>query len=270
MAHAIVAIITAVAAVSVLSLPAKPGLCSRRADAQLFLTFDDGPDPAITLPLLDVLARHGALATFFITGFRAQRHPDVVRAVAERGHELAVHGERHLDYYLHPAAKIIVDLEEGRRSILAAVLNASISLFRTPYGAWNDNIAEAAKTSGLQSIMWTCSANDWMLEPSDASVDFIVKRVSPCLRRLPPAGSTHSRLAHRTGVHEPGVVLLAHDGLDAQGCCRSNGSVTPAFVDAILVEAARLQLKTGTCSPRHHLPTNNKDWADPLPPEEVV
>lgn len=55
------------------------------------LTFDDGPDPAVTPGLLEVLARHGATATFFVMGDRAERAPAVLRRIVDGGHELANH-----------------------------------------------------------------------------------------------------------------------------------------------------------------------------------
>ena len=59
------------------------------------LTFDDGPDPGSTPRLLELLARHGAKATFFMVGARAARHPELVARVAAEGHEIGNHGWDH-------------------------------------------------------------------------------------------------------------------------------------------------------------------------------
>lgn len=80
-------------ATSLLGLAA-PGVLTavptrRRA---LALTFDDGPHAAVTPALLDVLARHGATATFFVVGEQVARHRTIVERIAAEGHELAVHG----------------------------------------------------------------------------------------------------------------------------------------------------------------------------------
>ncbi len=61
------------------------------AASAVALTIDDGPDPATTPELLDVLERYGARATFFLIGSRARRHPELVRAIVEGGHEVANH-----------------------------------------------------------------------------------------------------------------------------------------------------------------------------------
>src|SRR4051812_14282057 len=71
------------------------------------LTFDDGPDPVVTPRILDVLAAHGARATFFVLGARAARHPDVVRRIAREGHTVATHTQHHrLRFHFGSAAYV--------------------------------------------------------------------------------------------------------------------------------------------------------------------
>ncbi|HEX4863062.1 MAG TPA: polysaccharide deacetylase family protein, partial [Acidimicrobiales bacterium] len=59
------------------------------------LTFDDGPDPVSTPPILDELERLGWKATFFCLGSQVRRSPGLARELADRGHEVAVHGDNH-------------------------------------------------------------------------------------------------------------------------------------------------------------------------------
>src|SRR6185436_18560345 len=59
------------------------------------LTFDDGPNPATTPRILELLAQAGVRATFFVLGEKAERHPEVLRAVVDGGHSVGVHGYRH-------------------------------------------------------------------------------------------------------------------------------------------------------------------------------
>src|SRR5262245_63095806 len=70
------------------------GLAWRRGPAgtrRIALTFDDGPDPVATPRLLHLLDEREVRATFFLIGERARRHPDLVRAIAEAGHEVGNH-----------------------------------------------------------------------------------------------------------------------------------------------------------------------------------
>ena len=72
-----------------------PALAGLGAAPHVALTYDDGPDPASTPFFLDLLARHGRTATFFVLGRYAARHPELVVRIAREGHELAVHGWDH-------------------------------------------------------------------------------------------------------------------------------------------------------------------------------
>ena len=60
------------------------------------LTFDDGPIPEVTPWVLDVLARHGVKATFFMVGDNIRKHPDVFRQVVEQGHRIGNHTFNHI------------------------------------------------------------------------------------------------------------------------------------------------------------------------------
>ncbi|HEX2862021.1 MAG TPA: polysaccharide deacetylase family protein, partial [Lacunisphaera sp.] len=69
------------------------GFATNRREA--WLTIDDGPDPQDTTRILELLAAHGARATFFVVGENAVRHPELVRAIVAGGHEVAHHTHTH-------------------------------------------------------------------------------------------------------------------------------------------------------------------------------
>ena len=94
------------------------------------LTFDDGPDPEHTPRLLEVLARHGAKATFFMVGARAARHPELVARVAAEGHEIGNHGWDHPSLPALPSAAVAGQLERTR----AVLAPHGQALMRPPYG----------------------------------------------------------------------------------------------------------------------------------------
>src|SRR4051812_45934388 len=66
-----------------------------RGERGVALTFDDGPDPQTTNKVLEILAARDAKATFFVIGAKAEKHPDVIRAIVAAGHEVGVHGFVH-------------------------------------------------------------------------------------------------------------------------------------------------------------------------------
>ncbi len=65
------------------------------------LTFDDGPDPEHTPRVLEILARHGVHATFFVKGDAASAHPELVQRLVRAGHEVGSHGYHHRHALLH-------------------------------------------------------------------------------------------------------------------------------------------------------------------------
>src|SRR6202522_3723973 len=68
------------------TLPATPGVA---------LTFDDGPHPEGTPAMLELLARHGAAAAFFVVGEQVRRRPALLARIRAQGHQVALHGDRH-------------------------------------------------------------------------------------------------------------------------------------------------------------------------------
>ena len=85
-----------------LTAPARPG--------ELALTFDDGPNPAWTPKLLDLLAGHDVRATFFLLGGFAEQAPDLVRRIAAQGHLIGNHSWSHPNLSTTPAARIREEL----------------------------------------------------------------------------------------------------------------------------------------------------------------
>jgi peptidoglycan/xylan/chitin deacetylase (PgdA/CDA1 family) len=62
---------------------------------EVWLTIDDGPSPAHTVAMLDLLDRFDARATFFVIGQRAEQHPHLITEILGRGHEIANHTYSH-------------------------------------------------------------------------------------------------------------------------------------------------------------------------------
>lgn len=121
------------------------------------LTFDDGPDPRFTPPLLNLLERHGARGTFFMVGSSAARHPDLVRQVAEAGHAIGNHT------WDHPAVSR-TSWKETRSQIQAgqdALEPYGLRLFRPPYLALSKAAVINCRTLGYEVIMANRDSCDW-------------------------------------------------------------------------------------------------------------
>ena len=100
--------------------------------ASLHLTFDDGPDPEWTARVLDALDRRRARATFFVLGERVERAPLTVRALLDAGHDVQLHGHRHLRHSEADEGVLARDTERALAAL--AAVGVRPSLWRAPWG----------------------------------------------------------------------------------------------------------------------------------------
>lgn len=109
---------------------------------------------------LDTLREYGAKATFFIGGSWADDHVDLVKKIAEEGHEIGSHGYFHRE---HDKLNLQENKEEIRTSaeFLSLASGRKVKLFAPPSGAYNDDTVNAAESLGLETIMWTRDTIDW-------------------------------------------------------------------------------------------------------------
>ncbi len=96
-------------------------------EKDLYLTFDDGPSPGITIKVLDILDKYSAKATFFCIGRNVERYPDIYNQILKRGHAVGNHTYSHLKGWKTGSREYYSDIE------LAGMLIKS-NLFRPPYG----------------------------------------------------------------------------------------------------------------------------------------
>jgi peptidoglycan-N-acetylglucosamine deacetylase len=139
-----------------------------RLPGELAITFDDGPNPAWTPHLLDVLGQQGVKAAFFLIGRYAQREPALVRRIVEEGHLIGNHSWSHPNLALTGTARVH---EELRRTseVLEEITGHPVRFFRPPFGARRPAVLRAARQQGLTPVMWNAMTNDWK-EPSEEQV----------------------------------------------------------------------------------------------------
>jgi peptidoglycan-N-acetylglucosamine deacetylase len=134
------------------------GTSSRRAVA---LTFDDGPSEG-TLDLLEALDQYAVPATFFQIGANVRRLPDVARAVAAAGHEVANHSDTHARLDFQSPAFIFRELRAAQDSIFHHTGRIP-RFFRAPFGVRWFGLRAAQRRLGLTGVMWTRIGVDWKL-----------------------------------------------------------------------------------------------------------
>lgn len=104
-----------------------------RRERVLYLSFDDGPHPVHTGPLLEMLAEHGVPATFFLVGEQVERYPELASRIAESGHTLGNHSYSHPVFDSLPLRKQVEEIDRTDR-LLQAVDGRVHHPFRPPRG----------------------------------------------------------------------------------------------------------------------------------------
>lgn len=128
--------------------------------ARLALTFDDGPHPAYTERLLDILAREGVPATFFLQGAQAAAHPHLVRAIHAAGQTLGNHSYSHRRPAEIGAAAFIREVEQTQAILQDAVGAPLPRLFRPPFGAITTRAFAGLVWRGYRFVYWSVDSDD--------------------------------------------------------------------------------------------------------------
>jgi peptidoglycan/xylan/chitin deacetylase (PgdA/CDA1 family) len=175
-------------------------ICRTRSATQLALTFDDGPNPAITPRLLDLLDQFDVQATFFVIGRFVRDCPELTRDIAARGHLLGNHTQTHPNlFWLGPSA-VQNELQQCQNA-LQDTIGAPAKYFRPPFGLRSPWVVSTARALGMETVMWTLLPGDWYEKPLEW-----------LKARMQPIASNGQNAAQRT----TGDVLCLHDGAHRQ------------------------------------------------------
>jgi peptidoglycan/xylan/chitin deacetylase (PgdA/CDA1 family) len=169
-----------------LTAPARPG--------ELALTFDDGPNPAWTPRLLDLLADAQVHATFFLVGRFAQSEPELVRRVAAAGHLIGNHSWSHPFLSATPAGRVREELARTS-DLLEQIVGTRVGYFRPPFGARRPVVFRIARELGLEPVLWNAITSDW----SEPSAERIAERLSAKIDRATSGGQAVNVVLHDGG-----------------------------------------------------------------------
>lgn len=133
------------------------------------LTFDDGPDPASTQKILDLLDAAKVKATFFMLGEMVKQNPSVAQAVASAGHQIALHGYEHRNHLFRSPRTIAYDMQKAK-SLIENVTGQEITFMRPPYGVISIGTIIAARRLNLKIRLWTSWGRDWRANATPSSV----------------------------------------------------------------------------------------------------
>lgn len=142
------------------------------------LTFDDGPDPDNTPVILDVLARHDVIATFFMVGEQIQKHKDLAQRVVGAGHQVANHSLTH-QRMIFRGPRFIRDEIEATDRLLRAVGYEGEIQFRPPYGRKLFVLPWVLRKMGKTTVLWNVESHDTETQQTDILVKNIFDKIVP-------------------------------------------------------------------------------------------
>ena len=163
----------------------------RRDDKAIALTIDAAWDADKTASILDTLDRYGLKATFFLCGVWVKAYPEMVQEIAARGHVIGNHSMTHPHMNrLSPKEieKELADLDEA----VAALTGTHTTLFRAPFGEYNDTVVNTVRGLGYEIVQWDVDSIDWKEGRSEETI------LSTVLKKLGPGSII---LSHNNGFH---------------------------------------------------------------------
>lgn len=155
----------------------------------LALTFDDGPHPIHTQKLLDVLKAENVKATFFVIGKMVEKHPELLKAIYEGGHEIGNHTFSHVTLTKIPQEDILTEYR-ANNDIVQKTIGLQMTVCRPPGGDYDAQVIQAATECGLTTVLWTDDPGDY----ANPGTNVVAER-------------TMAKLSN-------GGIILLHDGIE--------------------------------------------------------
>ena len=163
-----------------------PVYCVQRDGKYVSLTFDAAWGNEDTQQLIDILGKYGVSATFFVVGDWAEKYPESVKALHDAGHEVMNHSNHH-DHLGSLSTEAITADVSAASDRIEAVTGVRPTLFRCPYGEYDDHVIAALEGMGVTAVQWDVDSLDWK--------DYDAKTI----------------FARVTGRVQPGSIVLFHN-----------------------------------------------------------
>lgn len=145
---------------------------------EVCLTFDISWGEKTWPLVLKVLEEHQVPASFFISGPWAIRHPEAVKEIYHKGHEIASHGDRHLNLSQYPKAVVKENISKAYQD-LSSIVERVAPFFRPPNGDYDDLVIDTARELGFETVIWSVDSLDWKNPGPDYMIERVLKRAFP-------------------------------------------------------------------------------------------
>ena len=183
-----------------------PVYCVQRQDKVAAISFDAAWGNEDTQTLIDILNHYKVHATFFVVGDWAEKYPESVKALSDNGNEVMNHSSSHAHFSQLTADQIKADISSCNEKI-ATVTGVQPTLFRCPYGEYDDHVIGTIREMGMEPIQWDVDSLDW----KGISAAEITQRV---LQRIKPGSIV---LFHNAAEHTPEALPGILEALIANG-----------------------------------------------------
>lgn len=147
-------------------------------EKKVALTFDISWGTKSLKQILPILKEHGVRSTFFLSGPWVKMCPDLAKAIFADGHEIASHGDEHVDLSRYTRQEIENNIKKAHQDI-KSVLGVEPHYFRPPNGDYDDVVVSVAKELGYETVIWGLDSIDWKNPGEDFIIERITKKVFP-------------------------------------------------------------------------------------------
>ena len=150
-----------------------------RDDKKIALTVDAAWADDKTDFILSTLDKYGIKATFFLCGFWAEEYPEKVKAIDAAGHQIGNHSETNPHMNKLNSEQILNELKKYD-DLIESIIGKRSTIFRAPYGEYNDNVVKTVRSAGYEVIQWDVDTIDWKEERSAETIlNWVLPKIQP-------------------------------------------------------------------------------------------
>lgn len=175
-------------------------------EKKIAISFDCAWGVEYTDTLLDVMAKNDVRCTFFAVQFWVEKYPEYVEKIVTAGHEMGTHSRTH-PYMSKLSEAQIRDELTTSCSAIERLTGQKVTLFRPPYGDYNNLLIDTCNTMGLYPIQWDVDSLDW----KNLSATEIAMRI------INGAKNGSIILCHNNGLHTAEALPLIFSTLQNRG-----------------------------------------------------
>jgi Predicted xylanase/chitin deacetylase len=145
---------------------------------KIAISFDAAWGDEHTKPILDILDKYNVKCTFFLVEFWAEKYPDDVLEIFNRGHEIGNHSSTHPNMAKLSTEDIVKELK-GAESKIEEITGQKPTIFRPPFGAYSDNLIKTCQANGYYVIQWDVDSLDWKDITAEQIEERVTRNVKP-------------------------------------------------------------------------------------------